>query len=145
MAKRPSSLGRSKNKASGIIIKAKVTSSRILEIGQSGIKTEFSNKGTITGKYRGLHWDTVESQINLDGTSSWRVRFIQMLEKGEMIVGEGQGTGEATNTRGLAKLKGEGTIMTSSQTLAELNGKRWICEVDNNMATGSATVRVTFP
>jgi len=94
MAKRPSSLGRSKNKASGIIIKAKVTSSRILEIGQSGIKTEFSNKGTITGKYRGLHWDTVESQINLDGTSSWRVRFIQMVEKGEMIVGEGQGTGE---------------------------------------------------
>ena len=132
------------SKTSGIVIRTKTTSSRILEIGQNGVKTEFSNKGTITGKYRGVHWDTVETQMNPDGTSNWHVKFIQMTNKGDMLVGEGNGTGEAPNSRGVAKLKGEGTIMTSSQGLAELNGKTWICEVDNNIATGSAQVRVTF-
>lgn len=132
------------SKANGIVIRAKVTSSRILETGQNGIKIEFSNKGTISGKYRGIHWDTVESQMNIDGTSNWRVRFIQMADKGDMLVGEGGGTGEAPNSKGILKMKGEGTVMTASERLAELNGKRWTCEVDSNMATGSAQVRVTF-
>jgi type V secretory pathway adhesin AidA len=132
------------SKTNGIVIKAKATSSRILEIGQNGVKTEFSDKGTMSGKYRGVHWDTVETQMNIDGTSSWHVRFIQMTDKGDMLVGEGEGTGEAPNSRGIAKLKGGGTIMTASERLAELNGKRWTCEVDNNVATGSAQVRVTF-
>jgi hypothetical protein len=132
------------NKTSGIVIRVKTTSSRILEIGQNGVKTEFSNKGAISGKYRGIHWDTVETQMNPDGTSSWHVKFIQVTNKGDMLVGEGNGTGEAPNSRGVAKLKGEGTVMTSSQRLAELNGKPWTCEVDNNIATGSAQVRVTF-
>ena len=62
------------SKTNGIVIKAKATSSRILEIGQNGVKTEFSDKGTMSGKYRGVHWDTVETQMNIDGTSSWHVR-----------------------------------------------------------------------
>lgn len=98
----------------------------------------------MSGKYRGVHWDTVETQMNIDGTSSWRVKFIQMTDKGDMLVGEGEGTGEAPNSKGVAKLKGRGTVMTASERLAELNGKQWICEVDNNVATGFATVRVTF-
>lgn len=132
------------SKTNGIVIRAKATSSRILETGQGGIKIEFSNKGAMSGKYRGIHWDTVESQMNVDGTSSWHVRFIQMTDKGDMLVGEGGGTGEAPNARGVVKMKGEGTVMTASQRLADLNGKGWVCEVDSNMAAGSAQVRVTF-
>ncbi|MEM2141562.1 MAG: hypothetical protein QXJ74_10110 [Nitrososphaera sp.] len=131
-------------KSNGIVIKAKGTSCRILDIGQDGIKTEFSNKGPITGRYRGTHWDTVEAQMNANGTSSWRVRFIQMTDKGDMLVGTGEGTGEAPNSRGIAKLKGSGTVMTMSPRLAELNGRGWTCDVDQNVAADTAVVRVTF-
>jgi hypothetical protein len=67
----------SKGSKNGIVIKANLESFRILEIGQSGVRSEMNDKGTITGKYSGTHWDTVESQMNADGTSSWQVKFIQ--------------------------------------------------------------------
>ena len=133
-----------KGKKSDIVIKANATSSRILEISQNGIRAEMTNKGTITGKYRGVHWDTVEIQWKLDGSSSWQVKMIEMTDKGDMLVGTGSGTGEPANSRGIAKLRGEGTLMTSSPRLAELNGKRWVCEVDNNVLSGKATVAVNF-
>jgi len=141
MAKQ-SAKGRSKK--SDIMIKANATSSRILEISQNGIKVEMTNKGTITGKYRGVHWDTVEIQWNLDGTSSWQVKMIEMTDKGDMLVGTGSGTGEPPNSRAIAKMKGEGMIMTASTRLSELNGKRWVCEVDNNVLSGKAQVAVNF-
>ena len=131
-------------KKNGITIKSTTTSSRIAELGQTGIRTELDNKGTITGRYAGVHWETVEIQMNMDGTSSWQVRFIQMTNKGDMLVGTGSGTGEAPDARGNTKLKGEGTIMTMSQRLADLNGKRWTCQVGNNMVTGKAAISVEF-
>lgn len=135
---------KSANKSNGIVIKAKETSTRILDIGQDGIKIEHTDKGTITGKYRGLQWATVENTIKMDGTSTWHVRFIQMTDKGDMLVGTGEGTGEAPTPRGIVKMKGSGTVMTASARLAELNGKGWTCEVDSNMPAGTAVVRVTF-
>lgn len=71
------------------MIKAKNTSFRILEIGQNGIRAELCSKGAITSKYRGTHWDTVEMQMNQDETSSWQVKFMQMTDKGEILVGTG--------------------------------------------------------
>jgi hypothetical protein len=135
---------RSSKARSDIVIKAKNTSFRILEIGQNGIRAELCSKGTITGKYRGTHWDTVEMQMNQDGTSSWQVKFMQMTDKGEVLVGTGGGTGEAANKKGIAKLKGEGTHMTTSERLAGLTGDRWTCEVDNYVAADTAVVAVNF-
>lgn len=133
-----------KRTISDILLKVNVTSSRILEIGQTGIKTEQTGKGTIAGRYRGTHWDTLEMQMNPDGTSSWQVKFIQMTDKGDMLAGTGSGTGDAPNSRGIAKGRGEGTIMTQSQRLADLNGKKWTCEVESNLRTDKATVKVKF-
>ena len=129
---------------SGIQLNVSVTSSRILEIGQNGIRTEQSGKGTITGRYRGTHWDTLEVQMNPDGTSSWQVKFIHMTDKGDMLVGTGSGTGDAPNSRSIAKSRGEGTVMTQSQRLADLNGKRWTCDVESNLRTDKAVVKVKF-
>ena len=129
---------------SGIVLNVSVNSSRILEIGQNDIKTEQTGKGTITGMYRGTHWDTLEVQMNPDGTSSWQVKFIHMTDKGDMLVGTGTGTGDAPNSRGIAKSKGGGTIMTQSQRLSDLNGKRWTCEVESNLRTDKALVKVKF-
>lgn len=134
----------SKGSKNGIVIKTGLTSFRILEIGQSGVRTELNDKGTITGRYSGTQWDTVESQMNADGTSSWQVKFIQMTNKGDMLVGTGSGTGAAPDSKGNSVLKGEGTLMTMSQRLADLNGKRWTCTVHNNMLTGKAVVSVEF-
>lgn len=133
-----------KPRKAGITIKAGQTSSTILEIGQNGVRTEMNNKGTITGRYSGCHWDTVENQMNMDGTSSWQVKFIQMANKGDMLVGTGGGTGAAPDSRGNVMLTGEGTVMTMSKRLADLNGKRWTCKVRNNIVTGKAVVSVTF-
>jgi hypothetical protein len=134
----------SKKAKSDILLKVNVASSRIIAIGQNGIKTEQTGKGTITGRYRGTHRDTLEMQMNPDGTSSWQVKFIQMTDKGDMLVGTGSGTGDAPNSRGIAKSKGDGTIMTQSQRLADLNGKRWTCEVESNLRTDKAVVKVKF-
>src|SRR5919198_654049 len=102
-------IGMAAKSKSEIVLRVNVNSSRILEIGQNGIRTEQTGKGTITGKYRGTHWDTLEVQMNTDGTSSWQVKFIQMTDKGDMLAGTGRGTGDAPNSRGIAKMKGEGT------------------------------------
>lgn len=132
------------SKKAGITIKTTTTSFRVLELGQTGIRTALDNKGTITGRYAGNHWDTAEIQMNIDGTSSWQVKFIQVTNKGDMLVGSGGGTGEAPDSRGNAKLQGEGTLVTMSPRLADLNGKRWTCQVRNNMVTGKAAVSVEF-
>jgi hypothetical protein len=135
---------RSGKARSDVVIKAKNTSFRILEVGQNGIRAELCSKGAITGKYRGTHWDTVEMQMNQDGTSSWQVKFMQMTDKGELLVGTGGGTGEAANKKGVAKLKGEGTHMTTSERLAGLTGDGWSCEVENYVAADTAVIAVNF-
>jgi len=129
---------------SDLLLRIKVTSSRIVEIGQNGIRTEQTSKGTITGKYRGTHWDTLEVQMNQDGTTNWQVKFIQMTDKGDMLAGTGSGTMDSPNSRGIAKGRGDGTIMTQSQRLADLNGKRWTCDVESNLKTDKALVKVKF-
>lgn len=128
---------------SDLLIKIGVTSTKITHIGQDGMKFELTGKGTITGKYRGIQWDTVEVDAKPDGTSTWSVKFAQMTNKG-MLVGTGQGTGEAPNAKGIAKMKGEGTVWTGSPKLSEYNGKRWVCEVDNNVMADKASIAVNF-
>jgi hypothetical protein len=67
-----------------------------------------------------------------------------MTNKGDMLVGTGSGTGAAPDSKGNTALSGEGTLMTMSQRLADLNGKRWTCTVRSNMTAGKATVSVEF-
>jgi hypothetical protein len=138
MAKRS---GRAK---SDIVIKAKTTSFRIIDIGPGGIRAELTTKGTVTGKYRASHWDTVDMQMNPDGTSSWQVKWMQVTDRGELLAGTGGGTGEAPSSKGIAKLKGEGTLMTESKRLSELTGGKWSCEVDNYVVADRAVVFVKF-
>ena len=135
---------RSGKAKSDVVIKAKGTSFRILEVGENGIRVELTSKGPVTGKYRATHWDTVDMHMNKDGTSSWQVKFMQVTDRGEMLVGIGGGTGEAPNSRGVAKLKGEGTLMTESERLSGITGGVWACEVDNYVRADTAVIAVKF-
>ena len=55
-----------------VIIKAKATTNRIVDISNEIVRFEGNNKGQVTGKhYSGVHWDTVESTMLADGSATW--------------------------------------------------------------------------
>jgi hypothetical protein len=75
-------------------------------------------EGTITGRYNGTQISTIDNSVNQDGTSSWNGKFMQMTNKGEMIVATGSGTGDPANSKGIVKIRGEGKMWTQSTRLA---------------------------
>jgi len=126
-----------------LIIRSKVTSSRILDITTDSLKMEMNENGTITGKYSGTQLATVEGTLNQDGTSSWNGKFMHMTNKGDMIVAVGHGTSKPSDKKGIAVISG-GVMWTRSQTLSSLNGAKWKCEGENNMIKGSTLIYVDF-
>jgi hypothetical protein len=139
-----------RNKKSGLgkfdlIIRAKGTGSRILEIGQGMMRFESTSKGPVKGKlYNGTHWDTIETTMQPDGTAQFSVKLIQMTNKGEMLMGTGIGTQQPANSKGVAKFTGDGTMWTPSPRLSKLNGSRWTCEGEYDMIKETVEVRVKF-
>lgn len=128
-----------------MIIKAKGTSSRILEIGQGSVRIESSSKGQARGKYySGTHWDTVEATMQPDGTAQLTVKYIHMTAKGDMVVGTGTAVQQPPNSKGIAKFEGDGTMWTASPRLSRLNGARWACEGDYDMIKEIVEVRGRF-
>ena len=93
-----------------VIIKAKATTTRIVEISNEIVRFESNDKGQVTGKhYSGVHRDTVESTMLADGSATMAIKYLHMTNKGESITGTGTGTQMAPNQRGIAKvLRGHG-------------------------------------
>ncbi len=125
-----------------LTIRSKVTLNRILEITNNSVKIEINDEGTITGRYTGTQLATINNTTNQDGTSSWSGKFMQMTNKGDMIVATGSGTGEPANSKGIVKIRGEGEMWTQSTRLANLNGAKWRCEGDSNIKKGSTVIYV---
>jgi hypothetical protein len=118
-----------------LTIRSKVTLSRILEATNN-------DKGTITGRYTGTQWGTIDNTTNQDGTSSWSGKFMQTTNKGEMIVATGSATGEPATSKDIVKIIGEGEMWTQSTRLATLNGAKWTCEGENDIRKGSTMIYV---
>lgn len=128
-----------------VIIKAKATTTRIVDINNEIVRFESNDKGQVTGKhYSGVHWDTVESIMLADGSATMTIRYLHMTKKGESITGVGTGTQMAPNQRGIAKVTGEGTMWTSTHRLSHLNGGRWKVEGEVNTTKETAEVRGNF-
>jgi len=106
------------------------------------VKIEINDEGTITGRYTGTQLATINNTTNQDGTSSWSGKFMQMTNKGDMIVATGSGTGEPANSKGIVKIRGEGEMWTQSTRLANLNGAKWRCEGESNIKKGSTVIYV---
>ena len=81
-----------------LTIRSKVTLNRILEITKNSVKIEINDEGTITGKYTGTQLSTIDQTTNQDATSSWSGKFMQMTNKGDIIVANGSGSGEFPNS-----------------------------------------------
>jgi hypothetical protein len=125
-----------------LTIRSKVRLNRILEITNNSVKIEINEGGTITGRYTGTQLATINNTTNQDGTSSWSGKFMQMTNKGDMIVATGSGTGEPANSKGIVKITGEGEMWTQSTRLANLNGAKWRCEGESNIKKGSTVIYV---
>ena len=125
-----------------LTIRSKVTLNRIIEITNNSVKIEINEKGTITGRYTGTQLATINNTTKQDGTSSWSGKFMQMTNKGDMIVATGSGTGEPANSKGIVKVRGEGEMWTQSTRLANLNGAKWRCEGESNIKKGSTVIYV---
>lgn len=128
-----------------VIIRAKATSTRIVDISNVIVRFESNDKGQVTGKhYSGVHWDTVEATMLADGSATLTIMYLHMTNKGESITGIGTGTQMAANHRGIARVTGEGTMWTSSPRLSHLNGGRWKVEGEVNTIKETVEVRGDF-
>ncbi len=125
-----------------LTIRSKVTLNRILQITHNSLKIEINDQGTITGKYTGTQLSTIDQTTNQAGTSSWRGKFMQMTNKGDLIVATGSGSGESLTSKGIVKIAGEGEMWTQSTRLANLNGARWTCEGESNIKKGTSVIYV---
>ena len=125
-----------------LTIRSKVTLIRILEITNNSVKTEINDQGTITGRYTGTQLATIHNTTNQDGTSSWNGKFMQVTDRGEVILTTGSGTGEPPNSKGIVKIRGEGEMWTQSTRLANLNGAKWTCEGESNIRKRSRLINV---
>jgi hypothetical protein len=69
-----------------VVIKAKATTTRIVDISNQIVRFESNDKGQVTGKhYSDVHWDTVESTMLADGSASLTIRYLHMTNKGESL------------------------------------------------------------
>jgi hypothetical protein len=125
-----------------LTIRSKVTLNRILEITNNSLRLETNEEGTITGRYTGNQLATIDNTVNQDGTSSWSGKFMQMTNKGDMIVATGIGSAEPANSKGIVKIIGEGEMWTQSTRLSSLNGARWTCEGESNIRKKSTLIYV---
>jgi hypothetical protein len=125
-----------------LTVRCKVTLNRVLEITNNSVKIEINDEGTISGRYKGTQISTIDNSVNPDGTSSWSGKFMQMTNKGDMIVATGSGIGEPVNSKGIMKIRGEGEMWTQSTRLAKLNGAKWTSEGESNIRKGRSVIYV---
>jgi hypothetical protein len=145
MAKASSTKRSSSSAKYDIIIKAKATTTKIIDITNETLRLESNDKGQVRGKYySGVHWDTVEATMLADGSASLTIRYLHMTNKGESIVGTGTGTQSTPNQGGIARVTGEGTMWTSAPRLSHLNGGRWKVEGEVNTIKETVEVRGNF-
>ena len=141
MAKTSSKKGSSAAKYD-MVIKAKATTTKIIDITNETVRLESNDKGRVTGRhYSGVYWDTVEGTMLADGTGSLTIRYLHITNKGESVMGTGTGTEGAPNQRGIARVTAEGTMWTSAPRLSNLNGGRWKIEGEVNTIKETVEVR----
>jgi uncharacterized protein with beta-barrel porin domain len=128
-----------------VVIKAKKTSTRIIDVNNEIVRLESNDKGQVTGKhYSGVHWDTVEVTMLADGSATLTIRYLHMTKNGESITGIGTGTQAAPNKRGIAQVTGEGSMWTSAPRLLHLNGGKWTVNGEVNTIKETVEVRGSF-
>jgi hypothetical protein len=128
-----------------VVIKAKATTTRIVDINNDIVRLESNDKGQVAGKYySGVHWDTVEATMLVDGSATITIRYLHITNNGESVTGTGTGRQASPNKRGIAQLTAEGTMYTSASKLSHLNGAKWSVNGEVNTIRETVGVRGSF-
>ena len=128
-----------------LLIKLKATSTKIIETGKTFVRMESNEKGSVSGKfYEGTHWDTADTIMKEDGTSEWKINFMHITNKGETLIGRGSGISHDPDSKGISRLKGDGTMWTPSPRLSQLNGAKWTCNGSTNIIKEETKVYCTL-
>jgi hypothetical protein len=135
----------SKEKKADLIMRMKATAMEIDGVGANGIEFEVHNKGKVSGRfYSGTQYDTVSGRMFPNGAGEFTVKFVQMTNKGETIVGQGTGTQDAPDKKGKARFRGQVTTWTGAARLGSINGAAWNFEGIRSLPNETAEIRATL-
>jgi hypothetical protein len=127
------------------IMRAKATTTKIVDITNETVRIESNDKGQVRGKhYSGIHWDTVEATMLAAGSATLTIRYLHTTNKGESVVGTGTANQTTPNKRGIARVTGEGTMWTTAPRLSHLNGGRWRVEGQVNTIKETVDIKGIF-
>jgi hypothetical protein len=130
-----------------LTIRAKNITLEIIEAFEDKVKIKSNCAGQVDGNlYSGSYNDTVEATLMPNGTLALTIKYVHMTHTGEAVWGTGTGSRGVPDTKGIAKLTGEGTMWTSAPRLSQqLNGKGWTVEGEYNVTDDSFEVIQQFP
>jgi hypothetical protein len=105
-------------------IKEKVDALIIKDFNQNGAMLQYNSSGDVKGRLHGIHMETSDVNLKMDGTMDWTVRAIETTKDGDsvMITGNGTGMMEAGSYKGT--IKGEITYMSNSSRMSWINNLR---------------------
>lgn len=122
-------------------ISEKITTVTIKEITPFGIRMEGNAVEEFAGVYNASGYSSGTMLLKTDGTVDWEIKLIQLTNEGDLIIGNGYGTGRMTGPK-TSVGEGEVVFMTQSQKLSWLNNKKCKVETTSNMATGEEHAKV---
>jgi hypothetical protein len=105
-------------------IKEKVDALIIKDFNQNGAMLQYNSSGDVKGRIHGIHMETTDVNLKMDGTMDWTVRAIETTKDGENIMITGNGTGMMESGSYKGTLKGEIVYMSNASTLNWINNIR---------------------
>ncbi len=122
-------------------IKEKTTALIIKEVNADGAMVQYNSQGEVKGKYHGIHMETVDVKLKMDGTNEWDVKAMEITKEGDVVMATGSGTGRQENVME-GSFKGEVTYMTNSPRLSWLNNTKGWVEGMTDQKNGEASMKV---
>ena len=125
-------------------IKEKTTAVIIKEFNADGAMIQYNSMGEVKGKYHGIHMETADVKLKMDGTNEWDVKAMETTKEGDVVMATGSGTGRQENAME-GSFSGEVTYMTNSPRLSWLNNTKGWVEGRTDQRNLEATIKVYAP
>ncbi len=116
-------------------VSSKAVTQTIKEITPFGVRLEINELGQFAGTFTASHNVTSTVYVKTDGTYDWDSKAMLSTNEGDIILGNGHGTGKMTGPKSHAG-DGEGFFVTQSPKLSWLNNRKVRIEFTSDMATG---------
>ncbi len=105
-------------------IKEKVDALIIKDFNQNGAMLQYNSSGDVKGRLHGIHMETNDVNLKMDGTMDWTLRAIETTKDGDSVMITGNGTGMMEAGSYKATIKGEITYMSNSSRMSWINNLR---------------------